>query len=63
MYWFSGGLSIMLSRVFNLSGLVANEVSGCHILHIPQEEAGDEADGVIAGATEDEIRRSVRELE
>jgi hypothetical protein len=48
-------LSAFLSRVLNLSGFVANKVSGRHILHHPQEETGDEADGTVTGATEDEI--------
>jgi hypothetical protein len=45
----------LLSRVLNLSGDVAKEVSGRPIHHFPEEEAGDEANGTVTGATEDEI--------
>jgi hypothetical protein len=46
---------LKVSRVLNLSGFVANELTGRHILQLPLEEAADEANGTIPGATEDEI--------
>jgi hypothetical protein len=48
---------------FELSGLVANEESCHHIPCLPQKEVGDEADEIVTGATEDEIRRIVQERE
>jgi hypothetical protein len=45
-----------VSRVFNLSGLVARDLSG---RHSHQKEVADETDRGITGDSEDEIRRSV----
>jgi hypothetical protein len=48
--------SDLLSRVFDLSGFVARELSGCHIA---LKGVNDETDRTATGDTEDEIRRSV----
>jgi hypothetical protein len=52
--------SILVLRVFDLSGFVARKLSGRHIT--PKGEK-DETNGAATGDTENEIRRSLRRME